>query len=66
MTNEQLKQIAANAHSLIRLKQESGFQTRRAVVELFKELSTKELIVVSDMIAAMSATQGATNEPHAK
>lgn len=67
MTHEQLKKIAANAHALIRLKQESGFQTRRAVVELFQGLTSQELIEVSNMIAAMNATQGAkSDEPSHK
>jgi hypothetical protein len=59
MATERLNRIAANVHALIQLKKESGFQTRRAVVEVLEGLNSQELIEVSKIVAAMTANQGA-------
>lgn len=59
--NERLEKIARNVHSLIQLRKESGFQTRRAVVDLLRDLSGEELLEVSKLVAAMAAAQGVTH-----
>ena len=51
-----ISQIAEEVHALAVLKKETGFQTRRAVVELLEGLSSAELIQISKLVAAMSAT----------
>lgn len=61
MATERITKLAANVHSLIQLKKESGFQTRRAVVELLEGLNTQELLEVSKLVAAMTAAQGANS-----
>lgn len=62
-TKEQLREIAASAHALSVTKKETGFQTRRAVVNLLSPLSEQELIEVSKIIAAMTAQGENTHDP---
>ena len=56
-----IQEIAADVHALGYLKQLTGFQTRRAVVDILQDLTPQELLQVSKIVTAMSV-KGAVDQ----